>query len=193
MSAPTPIRSHAWERDPLDWYVEPAWCVDGLLDCETFEGTPWDPACGLGTIPKALDRRGIPACASDILVRDECRVSARRGDFLMEYAHGNINNIVTNPPFRHAVKFAIRALSITPRKVAILQRQNFLGSQGRGARCSSRTRPRACGSCMSGRRCCQAPWCPAGSKPAAAPRIIAGSFGTRRIAGRPSCAGWRRA
>ena len=38
--------SHVWERDPLDFYVEPEAATQALLNVERFVGYVWDPCCG---------------------------------------------------------------------------------------------------------------------------------------------------
>ncbi len=56
-------RTH--RRHDMDFYVEPRWVVDALLDAEEIPGPAWDPACGSGTIPRALRERGVSCRASD--------------------------------------------------------------------------------------------------------------------------------
>jgi len=130
-----------WDRDQNDWYVEPAWCVDLLLDAERFVGSVWDPACGGGNIVNVCGARGMIAYGSDIVLRTEKRVggprafaSIERHDFLgMEPFHPWCEhyNIITNPPYGEAMEFIRKALSIARFKVAVLVQQQFPYSQGR--------------------------------------------------------------
>lgn len=118
-------RSSGYERAADDWYCEPPWLVDALLDCEQFVGSVHDPACGGGTIPARCLARGIPATGADIIARgfgevEDFFLSSRRAD-----------NIIVNPPFDRAQEFAERALLLATRKVAIVQRLVFLESQKR--------------------------------------------------------------
>ena len=53
--------SHLWERDPYDWYCEPAWVSERLFELEKFEGEVCDPACGIGTILKSAQAAGYVA------------------------------------------------------------------------------------------------------------------------------------
>ena len=62
-------RRSGYARVDRDFYVEPRWVVELLLDVETFEGAVYDPACGSGTIPSVCLQRGIPATGSDIVHR----------------------------------------------------------------------------------------------------------------------------
>ena len=62
-------RSSGYERAANDWYREPAWLVDALLEHELFVGTIWDPACGGGTIPGRCKAWGYDTMASDIVDR----------------------------------------------------------------------------------------------------------------------------
>jgi hypothetical protein len=118
-----------YERDPLDYYVEPAWAVDGLFNVERFIGGIWDPACGSGTIPGVARRRGMIATGSDIadrgagLVADFLKIRCPEGRKPL--------NIVTNPPFKLAVPFIEHALELAEYKVAALMPIGFLESAKR--------------------------------------------------------------
>jgi hypothetical protein len=59
----------AYARTADDWYVEPPWVSERLLDAERFDGGAHDPACGVGTIPGVLQSRGLPASGADIVDR----------------------------------------------------------------------------------------------------------------------------
>ena len=52
-----PRRSHIFDRDDHDFYVEPAWCSERLFAVEPFAGLIWDPAAGSGTIPRPHGQR----------------------------------------------------------------------------------------------------------------------------------------
>lgn len=123
-------RTH--QRHSLDFYTEPEWTVDLLLDAESFEGEVWDPACGSGTIPRRCVARGIEATGSDIANRGFGEVA----DFLdpaLEGARGYDLNVVTNPPYGLAEAFIRRGLAIASRKVAVLVQSKFPYSQRRHA------------------------------------------------------------
>lgn len=118
-------RSSGYERAQHDWYREPPWLVDALLDAEQFEGGVLDPACGGGTIPSRCLARGLLAIGSDIVNRG----FGERQNFFVRTAP--IDNIITNPPFNQAQQFVEHALKLTRRKVAVVQRLAFLEGQKR--------------------------------------------------------------
>ncbi len=113
-------KSHIWDRDPHDWYVEPHECSLALFDLETFEGPVWDPACGIGRIVESARNAGIEAHGTDLVNRNEYCEQAL--NFLTNTTTKPFNNIVSNPPFGLAEKFVRRSLEITPNggKVAMI-------------------------------------------------------------------------
>lgn len=117
-------------RDEDDWYVEPEWCVEALLDAERFEGPIWDPACGSGTIPRVCHRRGYEVYGSDIV--DRGCPGWWKQDFVRDPL-GRVlpYSIVTNPPYKLAETFVRRALNACTGKVAMLVQAKFLFSQQR--------------------------------------------------------------
>jgi len=86
---------------------------------EVFVGAIWECACGSGKMLGVLKRYN-PVLGSDI---------ASGTDFLE--ATSKVDNIVTNPPYKLAKEFAMHALQLAERKVALFLRLNFLESQGR--------------------------------------------------------------
>jgi hypothetical protein len=120
-----------YRRQREDFYTEPAWTVELLLDAEDFSGFVWDPACGAGTIPQACERRGLRAGGTDIAKRPY----GSRHDFLGDRTPpwDAVANIVCNPPYRLAEAFIGRALSIADSKVAMLVQAKFPYSQRRHA------------------------------------------------------------
>lgn len=138
MSVPATSHQGVDYRRPLrdradnDWYVEPRWAVDLLLDAERFAGNVWDPACGSGNIPAACRSRGLRAFGSDKVYRGW---GLRAADFLEEGRAPDVDppydNIITNPPYAHAEAFIHRGLEIARFKVAMLLRLSFLESRRR--------------------------------------------------------------
>lgn len=105
--------AHLWERDPLDWYVEPKECSRALFELQNFVGPIWDPACGLGNIIQQAKQSGLVAYGSDIVSRDD--FCSKEFDFLgEEEIPCDFQNIVTNPPFAIAEDFIRHAIDITP-------------------------------------------------------------------------------
>jgi hypothetical protein len=111
-----PRRSHIFDRDDDDFYVEPVWCSERLFAVETFTGLIWDPAAGSGTIPRSARAAGLSNFASDIADHG----CGPRQDFLTAPAPAVAFSIVTNPPFKLARAFVERALTLCAAKVAII-------------------------------------------------------------------------
>jgi hypothetical protein len=120
-------------RAEHDWYQDMPEATEALLRAEQFSGLSWDPACGVGTIPHAMMAAGISCIGSDLVDRKPVDlVGFRTMDFLAEdVAVPRIDNIVSNPPFNVARKFADKALSIATHKVAFLLPLTFLEGQDR--------------------------------------------------------------
>ena len=127
---PSPKRAHVWDRDFLDWYIEPEACTDALLRAERFVGHVWDPACGQGNVLRACLRAGMVVSGGDIVERG-MRVEV--ADFLTCLPR-QAQNIITNPPFYRAKgteAFIRRALALASGKVAIFADLKFLAGAGR--------------------------------------------------------------
>lgn len=126
-------RAAGRERAAADFYCEPRWAVEGLLDVQRFAGSVWDPACGRGTIPEAFKSRGHLTIASDLHERG---YGPGGRDFLAWQPFGNeappvVDNIVSNPPFAIAEPFLRQALRLARHKVALLLRLSWAEGQGR--------------------------------------------------------------
>lgn len=119
-----------YKRHSLDFYIEPSWTVDLLLNVEQILGSVWDPACGSGTIVKTCLARGIDAVGSDIADRGFGGVQ----DFLADgYDFINVSTIICNPPYGLAEAFIRRSLTVAADKVAMLVQSKFPYSQRRHA------------------------------------------------------------
>lgn len=132
-----------WERKPADLYPTP---VDGteslvpvLKAMKKPNGDPikriWEPACGDGRLARVLEWHGFEVIASDI--REYPGFGVGGLDFLNDdpaekwgWDIGEIDAIVTNPPFSLAEDFIRKALSITP-NVAMLLKQTYWNAGGR--------------------------------------------------------------
>ncbi|MGN6121693.1 MAG: hypothetical protein ACTHOJ_01925 [Sphingomonas oligoaromativorans] len=99
-----------------------------LLAVERFTGAIWEPACGDGAMSRELVAAGHEVISTDLIDRG---YGAGGRDFLMEW-QALAPNVVTNPPFKHAVEFVERALLLTTGKVAMFLRLAFLEGQDRG-------------------------------------------------------------
>jgi hypothetical protein len=115
--------SHVWAREDSDFYVEPAWCSERLFQEEKFEGEVWDPACGIGRIVKAARGAGLSGIGTDLVDRGFEYYTLT--DFTVSGCD-TAANIVCNPPFKLAEEFALRALKLAERKVAMLLPSKWL-------------------------------------------------------------------
>ena len=123
----------AYARADLEWYQEPQWVSERLLDAERFDGGAHDPACGVGTIPDVLASRGLPFTGADIVDRAQGKFALR--DFLIPIPSPAWPNIVCNPPASKLMAFVEQALAqVEPGGlVAVLAPLKWAASQGRYA------------------------------------------------------------
>lgn len=137
-------RDSGYARNANDWYVEPAEAAHALIDAERFEGETLDPACGGGNIVRVFRARGLDAWGTDLVMRyDQMETDGMprpmfgcTGDFtrpVPDECYSNVDNIVSNPPFKIAERFIVNGLKRARRKVALLQRLAFLEGQQRAA------------------------------------------------------------
>jgi hypothetical protein len=129
-----------YERDDLEWYVEPRYAVDALFDALSFgQSTIYDPCAGSGTIPLAAAGAGYSACGSDIVRRvwpetagDLDAIQLPELDFFAEPHDAGFNtSIVSNPPFSRAEEFIRKALPKVHFRLAVILPMSFLCSQAR--------------------------------------------------------------
>lgn len=121
-------------KDSPDDFPTPPWATRGLIEHvlenkQALAGmTCWEPACGSGHMSKVLKEYFFAVRSSDAY-------DYRFGeifDFLSISDHGGSYDwIITNPPFRHAEDFILRAMKAARKGVAILARSVFLESVGR--------------------------------------------------------------
>ena len=109
-------------RQKDDFYATPTSATEALLRAESLDGPIWEPACGDGAISKVLEAAGCRVVSTDLVDRG---YGTPRVDFLMEW-QPRAPNIVTNPPFKLATQFVLKALQLTTGKVAMLLKVGFL-------------------------------------------------------------------
>ena len=117
------------KRATNDWYQDQPEATEALLRVERFSGLSWDPACGLGTIPRTMIAARLIAIGTDIVDRGWRNSAWQAGSEVRDFLTGEscaCSNIVSNPPFNVAQQFAERALSIATHKVAFLLPLTFL-------------------------------------------------------------------
>lgn len=113
------------DRPSGDFYPTPAYVVDALLEREEFVGNIWEPACGEGHISKILINNGYEVISSDLIDRGYGSSS----DFLL--TQKSVDNIITNPPYSHALEFVIHSKKCARKKIAMFLKTVFLESESR--------------------------------------------------------------
>jgi hypothetical protein len=120
--------------DSLDDFPTPPWATRALIEhvfggkSATASMTCLEPACGAGHMSKALKEYFSDVTDADISNYGYGHVR----DFLAyPYATDTYDWVITNPPFRLAEEFVLRALTLARVGVAILARTVFLESSGR--------------------------------------------------------------
>lgn len=133
----TSKKLHSFANNEDQWYVEEAWVNDALFQVVPFERPVYDPCCGMGRIPQAAIRAGLPAWGSDIADRGAGPVS----DFFQATNCPGVD-IVSNPPYDYVPRrkgttlleeFIDHALAVTDdtAKIAVFTRLAFLAGQRR--------------------------------------------------------------
>lgn len=120
--------------DSPDDFPTPPWATRGLIE-HVLDDKPalkkmicLEPACGAGHMAKPLKEYFAEVRCADAY--DYGYGDIR--DFLTyPYETNAVDWMITNPPFRLAEEFVIRALRVARRGVAILARTVFLESSGR--------------------------------------------------------------
>lgn len=135
-----------WDRKPADLYPTPVDGTESLIPVlkamKRPDGSPiktiWEPACGDGRLARVLEWHGFEVISTDL--RQYPGYGFGGLDFLCEtpqdkwgWRTGDIDAIVTNPPFSLAEEFIRRAMLFTP-NVAMLLKQTFwnVGGRSRG-------------------------------------------------------------
>lgn len=119
--------------DSPDDFPTPPWATRALCehiigDYDLRDMSCLEPACGAGHMAGPLGEYFATVDSADAYYYGYGKVR----DFLtFPYESGSHDWVITNPPFRLAEEFVIRAMSVARRGVAILARTVFLESSGR--------------------------------------------------------------
>jgi len=121
-------------KDSPDDFPTPPWATRGLIehildDKDALASQVClEPACGAGHMAKVLKEYFSEVRAADAFSYGYGPVR----DFLTyPYEANAVDWVITNPPFRLAEEFVLRALHVARQGVAILARSVFLESSGR--------------------------------------------------------------
>jgi hypothetical protein len=127
----------AQRTEPLDSpddFPTPPWATRALIEhvledkARLRQMTCLEPACGAGHMAKALAEYFRNVQSSDAY---EYGYGDIRDFLTYPYESLSMDWVITNPPFRLAEEFVVRAMQIARHGVAILARSVFLESVGR--------------------------------------------------------------
>lgn len=116
------------DRQNDDYYATEPKAMELLLAEETFAQKVWECACGEGHLSRVLEGHGHDVLSTDLIYRGY----GKQEDFLK--AEGGFDgDIITNPPYKFALEFVKKALSLVPagNKVAMFLKLTFLEGKGR--------------------------------------------------------------
>lgn len=119
------------DREENDYYATDPHAIDDLLKRESFSHDIWECASGGGHLVKRLRELGYCVWSSDLVDRG-CQDDII--DFLKEEPrHKYKGDIITNPPYKFATEFTLKALDIveTGHKVAMFLKLTTLEGQDR--------------------------------------------------------------
>jgi len=114
------------DRQVNDFYPTPAYAVEALLKRESFNGNIWECACGDGAISKVLEKNGYEVISSDL---SDYGYGESGVDFLQRYFLAD--NVITNPPYKDALSFVLKAKYSAKKKIAMFLKTVFLESSSR--------------------------------------------------------------
>lgn len=117
------------DRQEDDFYATDPKAIDILLAEETFSRMVMEPACGMGHLSDRLKTHGYIVRSMDLINRGYGDTGI---DFLT-YNYTWTGDIITNPPFKHAVEFIKHSLDIiqSGKKVAMFLKILFLETKDR--------------------------------------------------------------
>jgi hypothetical protein len=121
-------------KDSADDFPTPPWATRALIEhvLENKDSLSklscLEPACGAGHMAKVLDEYFGEVFCSDAYDYGYGEICDFLSDSCKEAA---CDWVITNPPFRLAEEFVLRAIKVARRGVAILARTVFLESVGR--------------------------------------------------------------
>lgn len=116
------------DRQNDDYYATEPKAMELLLAEEKFAPRVWECACGGGHLSRVLEKHGYDVLSTDLVYRGY----GQQEDFLK--AEGGFEgDIITNPPYKFALEFVNKALSLVPEgnKVAMFLKLTFLEGKGR--------------------------------------------------------------
>lgn len=101
------------ERESNDYYATDPIAIDKLLEVERLDNNIWECACGEGHLSERLKNYGKNVYSTDLINRGY-------QDGLLDFLditkcnifNGKTFDIVTNPPYKYAKEFVLKALQL---------------------------------------------------------------------------------
>ncbi len=128
------------EREAHDFYATDSRALDLLSEAFELGDRVWECACGIGSLSSWLEESGRSVLSTDLIDRgygiggvDFLNLSGSDLAMLERWSEGKPFDIVTNPPYSHAVPFVLRALELVPDggRVAMFLKTTFLEGKER--------------------------------------------------------------
>lgn len=118
-----------YKREENDFYATDPKAMIKLLEHESFNEYIWECACGEGNLSEVLKEYGYEVFSTDLIDRG---YQDKQLDFLKTDFRFN-GDIITNPPFKYASEFIIKALASIPvgNKVAMFLKLSYLSGRKR--------------------------------------------------------------
>lgn len=113
------------DREEDDYYPTPAYVVEELLKREVFTGNIWECACGQGDMSEVFINSGFDVISTDLIKRGY----GEQLDFLKSNLFAD--NIITNPPYKSALDFVLKAKKQCRNKIAMFLKTVWLESDKR--------------------------------------------------------------
>lgn len=119
------------DREANDYYATPPRAINDLLSKVELNNHIWEPACGGGHLSQRLSELGYQVYSTDIVDRGYSNFNQQL-DFLTCTKSFN-GDIVTNPPYKLANQFVLKALDLLPSggKLCLFLKIQFLEGQQR--------------------------------------------------------------
>lgn len=117
------------EREQNDYYATDPIAIDKLLSAYELPKEIWECACGAGHLSKRLAELGYSVYSTDFVDR-----GYGQGDIdFLRATPTTIPCILTNPPYKYATEFVLKALEILPEDgvCAMLLKTTFLEGKAR--------------------------------------------------------------
>ena len=98
----------AEEREDNDFYATDPKAIDRLLTVESPSQEIWECACGEGHLSRRLSQHGYNVYSSDLIDRG----FGRGGIDFLNCNLTPAGDILTNPPYKQAMEFVLKALEL---------------------------------------------------------------------------------